>query len=448
MMVSERATSFPTAEHFARNFIGGRWQFPAAPFEFDICNPGDGSVIATVPLSSRLDVAKAVAAASAAATQWDVAAERLPRLNALVELLTQNAEALAELQALETGLSAPDSRSALEATLRFAREQLDRAATGFEPTVGGVSGHILSWGLPLTEIVTSTLPRLAGGGTVVVKPSLRGPLAPAAFAFLASEAGVPAGVVNLVHGTGMDVGADLMARRELSALHVRAGERTIAAAERSHQRTGVPQQILRGGGNVAVVGPDLGSDLGSLVESVVTGVRMNSPGGPFGLPLLAVHRDLLDTVVPALLAGLAGVVAAPLPTEGLRQRALGRIDALTGAGADVLLGGSDLPDDIPHRMGWRIPPTVLMLGSADSEPLRAEQATVPLGPVLGVFSWSTGPELAPAFTAARMCDGIATVWGTGEGTRGSLPHPLVVEGSSAGSRPGGGELPPRWPGTV
>jgi acyl-CoA reductase-like NAD-dependent aldehyde dehydrogenase len=412
MMVSERTMLFPTAEHFARNFIDGRWQFPAAPFEFDICNPGDGSVIATVPLSSRLEVAKAVAAASAASAPWKDSAERLHRLGTLVELLALNAEALTELQALETGLSAPDSRRAVEATVRFAREQLDGAAAGSEPTAGGVSGHILSWGLPLTEIVTSTLPGLIRGGTVVVKPSLRGPLTPAAFAFLANEGGVPSGVVNVVQGTGMDVGADLMGRQGLSALHVRAGERTIAAAERSHRRTRVPLRVVRGGGNVVLVGPDLGPDLAPLVASVVTGVRMNSAGGSFGLPLLAVHRDLFDTVVPTLLAALAGVVAAPLPTEGLRQRALHRIDVLTRAGANVLLGGSQLPDDISHRMGWRIPPTVLMLGPADSAAVRAEQANVPLGPVLGLFTWSSSAEVTAALTALRAGDGVATVGGT------------------------------------
>lgn len=179
VLISERPTSMPTREHFARNLIGGRWQFPAAPFEFDICNPTNGSVSATVPLSSRLEVAKAITAARTALTEgWEVRAERLPCLDALVELLAANVEALAELQELETGLCAADSRYALEATLRFARSELDRAVAGPDDTVGGVSGHILSWGLPLTEVVTSTLLALVRGGTVVVAPSLRGPLGP------------------------------------------------------------------------------------------------------------------------------------------------------------------------------------------------------------------------------------------------------------------------------
>lgn len=90
-------------------------------------------------------------------------------------------------------------------------------------------------------------PAIARGDTVIVKPSLRGPLTPVAFAFMATEVGLPAGVVNVVQGTGLDVGADLISGRRLSALHVRAGERTIAQAERSHRRTGVALHTLRAG---------------------------------------------------------------------------------------------------------------------------------------------------------------------------------------------------------
>ena len=62
------------------------------------------------------------------------------------------------------------------------------------------------------------LPALAGGDTVIVKPSLRGPLSPVAFAYLATQAGLPPGVVNVVQGTGVDVGAELISRPDLSAL--------------------------------------------------------------------------------------------------------------------------------------------------------------------------------------------------------------------------------------
>jgi hypothetical protein len=174
---------------------------------------------------------------------------------------------------------------------------------------------------------------------------------------------------------------------------------------------------------------------------------MHSSGGPFGLPLLAVHRGEAGSLLPAILEQLSRTVAAPLPTEPLRRRALGRIRSLVDVGAEALLGGRDLPDDVAHRMGWRIPPTVLMLGAADSPAARAERASVPLGPVLGVITWNRWEELGAAFTAARSRDGIASVCGA-FANAGSLPHGLVIRGVPAVSLLDRATLPAAWLGGV
>ena len=417
-------------DFYARNLIGGRWQFPAAPYEFEIRSPDDSTIIAVVPLSSRLDVAAAFGVAdSALRGTWAAPDTRARLLPALLDLITASRTELARLQCAETGLSPADSLHAIDVTLTVARAALADLAAGRPSRGGGVSGHILSWGLPFTEIVTSVLPALGRGDTVIVKPSLRGPLTPAAFGFLATRAGLPAGVVNIVQGTGVDVGADLICRPGLSALHVRAGERTIAQAQRSHQRTGIELHALRAGGNVMIIGP--GSDVGAVADAVAAGVRVHSSGGPFGLPLLAVHRGGQESVLQAVTERLSGTAAAPLPTEPLRQRALGRIRYLVEAGAQVRLGGSSLPDDIEHRMGWRIPPTVLMLGAAGSPAALAEQASVPLGPVLAILSWDSESELGPAFTASRNGAGIASICGAGDWAAASLPHGLVTAGPPA-----------------
>ncbi len=429
-VLEDTADLRPDNDFYARNLIGGRWQFPAAPYEFEIRSPDDSTIIAAVPLSSRLDVAKAFGAAdSALRGTWAAPDTRARLLHALLDLITASRTELARLQYAETGQSPADSLHAIDVTLTVARAALADPAAGCPSRGGGVSGHILSWGLPFTEIVTSVLPALGRGDTVIVKPSLRGPLTPAAFGFLATRAGLPAGVVNIVQGTGVDVGADLICRLGLSALHVRAGERTIAQARRSHQRTGIELHALRAGGNVMIIGP--GSDVGAVADAVAAGVRVHSGGGPFGLPLLAVHRDGQESVLQAVTERLSRTAAAPLPTEPLRQRALGRIRYLVEAGAQVRLGGSSLPDDIGHRMGWRIPPTVLMLGAAGSPAALAEQASVPLGPVLAILSWDSESELGPAFTASRNGAGIASICGAGDWAAASLPHGLVTAGPPA-----------------
>ena len=440
------ASSLPDDDHYARNLIGGRWQFPAAPYEFEIRHPGDSTITAVVPLSSRFDVDRAFGAAAAALRgPWAGSAERIGMLQAVIDRVEASRTELARLQSTETGLSMPDSLDTLGAAVSVARAVLNRGARA-EPTGGaGVSGHILSWGLPFTEIITSVLPALAGGDTVIVKPSLRGPLSPVAFAYLATQAGLPPGVVNVVQGTGVDVGAELISRPDLSALYVRAAPRTIAQAQRAHDRSGVSLHTLHAGGNVVIVGPQDDIDLAALAETVATAVRMNSSGGPFGLPLLAVHRDRAEPVLTAVLERLSRTAAAPLPTEPLRRRALDRIGSLVAAGAEVLAGGAKLPDDIAHRMGWRMPPTVLALGSPDSPAVAAEQASVPLGPVLSVITWQDWSRLGGVFTSQRARHGIASVWGAGQPAAAPLGFGLVAAGSSASALLTA-SLPPAWTG--
>ena len=280
---------------------------------------------------------------------------------------------------------------------------------------------------------------------MIVKPSLRGPLSPVAFAYLATQAGLPPGVVNVVQGTGVDVGAELISRPDLSALYVRAAPRTIAQAQRAHDRSGVSLHTLHAGGNVVIVGPQDDIDLAALAETVATAVRMNSSGGPFGLPLLAVHEDRAEPVLTAVLERLSRTAAAPLPAEPLRRRALDRIGSLVAAGAEVLAGGAKLPDDIAHRMGWRMPPTVLALGSPGSPAVAAEQASVPLGPVLSVITWQDWSRLGGVFTSQRARPGIASVWGAGQPAAAPLGFGLVAAGSSASALLTA-SLPPAWTG--
>jgi acyl-CoA reductase-like NAD-dependent aldehyde dehydrogenase len=443
LAAGSRPDELPTDDHYARNLIGRLWRFPAAPYEFEIRSPSDSTVTALVPLSSRFDVAAAVeAAGDALRGPWADPATRPPLLRALVDRISACQQQLASLQATETGLSLPDSRAAVGMTLRIADALLRGAGRNHPPMAGGVSGHILSWGLPLTEVVTSVLPALIRGDTAVIKPSLRGALSPVAFAFLAAEVGLPPGVVNLVQGTGGDVGAELISRRDLSALHVRAGERTISQAERAHQRTGVPLHTLRAGGNAAIVGPDALADLAQIARTVATAVRMHSAGGPLGLPLLVVHRDIAEPVLAAVAGMLSTTVPAPLPAEPLRRRAIDGIERLIAAGAQIQLGGPHLPDDVPHRMGWRMPPTILRLGSPGSPAAVVEQAQVPLGPILCAVTVDRWDALATAFPAHRAVDGIARVWGIG--TVASLPHGLVDTDASPRDLLTDSTLPAAW----
>lgn len=212
----------------------------------------------------------------------------------------------------------------------------------------------------------------------------------------------------------------------------------------------MPGSFVRGGGNVAIVGPDA-DPLAAVAAAVADAVRVHSAGGPLGLPTLLVHEAVHDRVVDAVLAALPAVAAAPLPSEPVRRRALALVEELRAAGLDVRTGGA-VPDDVRHRMGWVLPPTVLTGGVLGHGP--PPGGAVPLGPVLDVRAWRTTAELAGAFADPRYRSGTAAVWGLADGelAGAALPHSLVLRCAGPAAALAVGGVAPGWlsatPGTT
>jgi len=151
---------------------------------------------------------------------------------------------------------------------------------------------------------------------------------------------------------------------------------------------------------------------------VLGALRLHDAGGPLGLPVLAVHADRWAAVLDAVLHAVADCDPAPLPSEALRERALAGIAAARAGGAESVAGGA-VPNDAAHRMGWRLPATVLALPGP-----RLPAGAPPPGPVLTVFAWRRAADLVGVFSHPRHRDGIACVWGTAP-TAG-LPHTVVT----------------------
>jgi acyl-CoA reductase-like NAD-dependent aldehyde dehydrogenase len=263
-------------------------------------------------------------------------------------------------------------------------------------------------------MLTGVFAALSQGMSVVVKPSMRGPFSPVAVALAASQVGFPPGVLNVVQGTGADVGAALISSQQLTQLHVHGNDETQSRARRANPRTHVALSVLSAGGNAAIVHPDVDADqVTELALQTASAVRVHSSGGPFGLPVVAVHQSVASTVLDALLAEVSdGASPAPLPVEPLRWRAMSRLDALRAGGGQVLTGGT-IPDDVEHRMGWRIPATVVDLGEADRAAPVLRSAGEPIGPILTVVRWTNYDDLDVLFTPRRHRDGYAGSWGGG-----------------------------------
>jgi acyl-CoA reductase-like NAD-dependent aldehyde dehydrogenase len=283
---------------------------------------------------------------------------------------------------------------------------------------------------------------------VVVKPSLRAPISAVAVAYLATRLGFPPGVVNIVQGTGPDVGAALTGSAGLAALQVRAGDRTLTQAARGVAGTRVPLHSLRANGNLALAGRSADPDL--VAGAVTSALRLHNAGGPLSLPLLAVQAEAAGQVVDAILARLPGCLPAPLPTEPLRNRALHRIAALRAEGARVLRGGT-VPDDAVHRMGWLLPPTVITAGAmkgGPGSPRRGQSVGEPTGPVLTVVTWRSPGEIAGTLPHRRYSDGIACTWGLSraELDAARLPHGTILHGTEPLTALSSALLPPAWTG--
>ncbi|ROZ88014.1 aldehyde dehydrogenase [Gordonia sp. OPL2] len=447
MVVDTHARSLlPSDDDYGRNIIGGRWLFPAAPYEFEIRNPVDSTITTVVPLSSRIDVERAITAAGEALHgRWSDPATREHLLVALLSRLTDASVEFAHLMSTESGVSHRDALDIVEASLGLARRYLSENRVPERDAQGCVSGHILSWGAPFAEMLLGVFAALVRGESVVVKPSLRGPMSPIAVAYLAEQAGFPAGVVNVVQGTGVDVGAALISSNRLGQLSVHGNSDTLARSARAYPFTNVPLSTLRGGGNAAVVYPDASAeDIAHLALEVAAAVRVNSAGSLFGLHTVAVHSACTQAVRAALVDAVSNVGPAPLPAELQRRQAMSRVHRLSAAGGRVLCGGK-VPDDVKHRMGWFVTPTVIDLGTTMQALPLMDAVGAPLGPVLTVIEWATFDDIDKLFAARRHQDGYGITWGDCGG-RNIASFGAIARGQGPLGAARSGLVPPAWVG--
>jgi aldehyde dehydrogenase (NAD+) len=203
-------------------YIGGAWRPAAGDEVIEVVNPVDEQIVATVPAGTAEDVDAAVRAARAAFPVWAATppAERAARLAALRDVLEARKDEIAETVTAELGSPLALSKAVhASVPIAVAASYADLAATyAFEEKAGnstihhepvGVVGAITPWNYPLHQIVAKVAPALAAGCTVVVKPAEDTPLTARLFAEAVHEAGIPAGVFNLVTGLGPVAGQAL-----------------------------------------------------------------------------------------------------------------------------------------------------------------------------------------------------------------------------------------------
>ncbi|MFJ7135749.1 aldehyde dehydrogenase family protein [Streptomyces fungicidicus] len=389
-------------------YIDGAWRPAAGPGVIEVVNPADEQVIATVPAGTVEDVDAAVRAARAALPGWAATppAERGDRLAALRDVLVARQDEIAETVTAELGsppklsqtvhagvpIAVTGSYAELAATYAF-EERTGNSTVLHEPV--GVVGAITPWNYPLHQIVAKTAPALAAGCTVVVKPAEDTPLVARLFAEAVHEAGIPAGVFNLVTGLGPVAGQALAEHPGVDLVSftgsTAVGRRIGAIA------SGMVKKVALelGGKSANVILP--GADLARAVNVGVANVMSNSGQTCSAWTRMLVHHDQYDEAVELAAAAAAkyGDRIGPLVSATQRDRVRGYIAKGVAEGARLAAGGPDSP----HERGYYVSPTVF----ADVTPGMTIAQEEIFGPVLSVLRYADEED------ALRIANG--TVYG-------------------------------------
>jgi aldehyde dehydrogenase (NAD+) len=392
-------------------YIGGAW-VPAVgdAGTIEVVNPADEQVIAQVPAGSAEDVDAAVRAARAAFPAWAATtpAERAARLAALRDALAVRKDEIAATVTAELGAPPALAQNVhVGLPVAVAGTYADLAASyAFEEKVGnstvllepvGVVGAITPWNYPLHQIVAKVAPALAAGCTVVLKPAEDTPLTAQLFAEAAHDAGLPAGVFNLVTGLG-PVAGQALAEHDGVDLVSFTGSTAVGRKIGAIAGAAVKRVALELGGKSAnVILPS--ADLAKAVNVGIANVMSNSGQTCSAWTRMLVHRDRYDEAVAlaaqAVEKYVPGERVGPLVNARQQERVRGYIEQGVAEGARIVAGGPDVPLD----KGFYVRPTVF----ADVTPEMTIAQEEIFGPVVSILRYEDEDD------ALRIANG--TVYG-------------------------------------
>ncbi|GAA3552682.1 aldehyde dehydrogenase family protein [Streptomyces osmaniensis] len=389
-------------------YIDGAWRPATSGDVIEVVNPADEQVIGQVPAGTAADVDTAVRAARAAFPGWAATppAERAARLAALRDVLVARKDEIAETvtaelgsplkfsEAVQTGapIGVAGSYAELAATYAF-EERIGNSTVYLEPL--GVVGAITPWNYPLHQIVAKVAAALAAGCTVVLKPAEDTPLVAQLFAEAVHEAGVPAGVFNLVTGLGPVAGQALAEHPDVDLVSF-TGSTAVGRQIAAVAGAAIKKVALELGGKSAnVILPS--ADLAKAVNVGVANVMSNSGQTCSAWTRMLVHRDQYDEAVElaATAAAKYGERIGPVVSAKQQARVLGYIEKGVAEGARLVAGGTEAP----RERGWYVSPTVF----ADVTPEMTIAQEEIFGPVLSILRYDDEED------ALRIANG--TVYG-------------------------------------
>ncbi len=394
-------------EDLRKFYIDGRWVDPVTPRTLEVINPADEKPFATISLGSAADVDKAVTAARRAFETYSLTTreERLALLGRILEVYTQRQNDVAETITKEMGApfwlsKAAQARTGLghlgaviEVLKRYEFERmLGTTMLRREPI--GVCGFITPWNWPINQIATKVVPALAAGCTMVLKPSEVAPTSAHLWAEILEEAGVPAGVFNMVDGDGAGVGQALSSHPGIDMMSftgsTRAGVAVAIAAAPTVKR--VTQELGGKSPNIVLEDADLKKAVSSGVQSCFlnSGQSCNAP-----TRMLVSMKQHDEAVAIAKEAAEAmkvgdpmtdGTMLGPVVSEVQYKRIQALIQKGIDEGAKLVTGGTGRPAGLER--GYYVKPTVFA-GVRNDMAIAREEV---FGPVLAMLPYKDEEE--------------------------------------------------------
>jgi aldehyde dehydrogenase (NAD+) len=378
-------------------FIDGAWQAPAVGECFDTLDPSTGEKLASIAQGSSADIDAAVRSARAALPKWRAIAPhvRARYLYALARLVQKHSRLLAVLETMDNGKPIRESRDidiplvARHFYYHAGWAQLfDQEFPEHEPC--GVIGQIIPWNFPLLMLAWKIAPALATGNTVVLKPAEFTPLTALVFAELCQEAGLPAGVVNIVTGDG-STGEALVKHPDVDKIaftgSTEVGRAIRGATAASHKRL----SLELGGKSPFIVFDD--ADLDSAVEGLVDGIWLNQGQVCCAGSRLLMQESIAEKLIGKIRDRMGSLRIGPPLDKAIDIGAivarvqLDRIQKLVAQG--IAEGATCWQPEIalPSR-GFYYPPT--LLSNVHPASIVAQQEI--FGPVLAAMTFRTPKE--------------------------------------------------------
>src|SRR2546430_5808889 len=363
--------------------IGGEWKDSANGAVSSVLDPSNNEVVAEVPRATKQDAKAAIESAKTAlqSAGWvDIDPSKRGRLLIkLTTLVRENSDQLARLETLSEGK-----------TLRESKGDVAWAARAFEYWAGladkvegetipvppkrldytlreplGVTVHIVPWNYPIALAARSLAPAIAAGNTAVMKPSEITPLTAIMLGDLALKAGIPKGVVNIVTGSGAEVGVALVSDPHVDGIVFTGSAETGKQVMESAAKNVTRVLLELGGKNPHIVFPD--ADLARAAKSVKEGIFTNAGQMCWAGSRAFIHQSIYDGFVKDLVAKTRAIKIGPgtedtsemgpLASKSRQDVVLGFVKDGIDEGATLLCGGKK-PTDARLQKGNFVEPTI------------------------------------------------------------------------------------------